>query len=143
MSPGDNVGTRHWRTYSMKIALVIARSMTNGAVIASARRAARKVTIFQCPQGTRPMTRRPRLARPRSRAMLVAVPVSSMKTSRFGSRVACSAFHPVRAAAMSGRSCSAACTIFFEADALGGEEPPYRAVADMDAVPGEFLADLL
>jgi hypothetical protein len=46
MSPGDRVGTRHWRTYSTKIALVIAWSMTKGAVTASCRRAATKVVIF-------------------------------------------------------------------------------------------------
>src|ERR1700704_2709499 len=66
MSPGDKVGSRHCRTYSTKIAPVIARSMTNGAVIALWRKPATKVIVFQWPHGTRPTTRRPRFARPRS-----------------------------------------------------------------------------
>jgi hypothetical protein len=49
----------------MKIAPFIAQSMTKGAVRPSGRSPATKVTVFQCPQETRPMTRRPRLARPR------------------------------------------------------------------------------
>src|ERR1700680_4643023 len=36
-----------------------------------------------------------------------------MKTSCFGSRVSCSFREALRAAATSGRSCSAACTLFF------------------------------
>src|SRR5229473_2578359 len=143
ISPGDKVGSRHCRMYSTKMAPVIARSMTKGAVIASCRKPATKVIVFQWPQGTRPTTRRPRLARPRSRAMAVLVPVSSMNTSRAGSRSGCAAIQAARAAATSGRSCSLACTIFFEADVLGGEEPPYRAIADMLAARGKFGADLL
>src|SRR4051812_45772544 len=143
MSPGLSVGTRHCRRYSRKIARVIARSMTKGAVMPSWRSPARKVRTFQCPHGTRPTRRAPRLARPRSRAMLVVVPVSSRKTSRAGSRSGCAAIHRARAAATSGRSCSLACTIFFEADALGGEEPPHRAVADRLAASGKLGADLL
>src|SRR2546421_8674386 len=65
MSPGDKVGSRHCRTYSTKIAPVMARSMTKGAVIASWRNPATKVIVFQWPHGTRPTTRWPRGARPR------------------------------------------------------------------------------
>ena len=43
------------------------------------------------------MTRRPRLPQPRNRAMLVEVPVSSMKTSFAGSSEPCPAFQAVRA----------------------------------------------
>src|SRR5258708_30990281 len=75
--------------------------------------------------------------------MLVEVPVSSIKTSRAGSSAGCSSFQAARAAATSGRSCSLACTIFFEADALGGEEAPHRAVPDMQAAAGKLGADLL
>src|SRR5712691_10452899 len=75
--------------------------------------------------------------------MLVEVPVSSINTSRAGSRVGCSSFQAARAAATSGRSCSLACTIFFEADALGSEKPPHRAIPDMDAAGGKFGPDLL
>src|SRR6266446_3254899 len=143
MSPSDRVGTRHCRRYSTKIAPVIARSMTKGAVIASWRSAARKVIVFQWPHGTRPTTRWPRRARPRSRAIAVEVPVSSINTSRVGSRAGWSSFHAARAAATSGRSCSLACTIFFEADPLGGEQPPHRPVPDMDAALGKLGPDLL
>src|SRR5271163_570935 len=99
--------------------------------------------VFRCPQGTRPMTRRPRLPRPRDRAMLVEVPVSSIKTSFAGSSEPCSAFQAVRAAATSGRSCSAACAVFFEADALGRKEPLYRPVAHMEAASGQLAPQLL
>src|SRR5215831_17217271 len=54
--------------------------------------------------------------------MLVDVPVSSMNTSRSGSSWGWLSTHAVRAAATSGRSCSA-----FEADAMTVEEPPDRA----------------
>src|SRR6266850_2693222 len=133
MSPGFKVGTRHLRTYSMKITAFIGRSMTKGAVISSCRSAATKVTVFQCPHGIRPMTRRPRLARPRRRAILVQVPVSSMKTKRAGSRDACSASQSARAWATSGRSCSAACTVFFKPVVLTLEEAPDRAIAHLHA----------
>ena len=46
--------------------------------------------------------------------MLVVAAVSSMKTSCFGSRVSCSFRKALRAAATSGRSCSAACMLFFK-----------------------------
>src|SRR5580704_5015914 len=58
--------------------------------------------------------------------MLVEVPVSSMKTRRSGSSSVWFCAHSVRAAATSGRSCSAARTVFFEADAMAVEEPPDR-----------------
>src|SRR6266404_6406775 len=100
--------------------------MTHGAVSAVERRPATKVVVFQWPCGTLPTSRSPRGARPRSRAILVEVPVSSMKTSRSGSSLACLSDHAVRAPATSGRSCSAARTLFFEADAVAVEEPPDR-----------------
>src|SRR4029077_11826164 len=52
-------------------------------------------------------------------------------------------FQAARAAATSGRSCSLACTIFFEADALGGEEAPHRAIPDMDAAAPPLRPELL
>ena len=75
--------------------------------------------------------------------MLVEVPVSSIKTSREGSSIGWAARQAARAAATSGRSCSLACTIFFEADPLGGKETPHRPVADMDAASGKRRPDLL
>ena len=67
--------------------VIIGRSMTKGALTPSQRNPATKVVIFQWPCGIRPTTRQPRLARPRVRAMLVLVPVSSMNTKCAGSRV--------------------------------------------------------
>src|ERR1700730_3987361 len=61
---------------------------------------------------------------PRRRVILVVVPVSSRKTSRCGSsrirgwRVV---VHSSRAALMSGRSCSLASRVFFEALAVADE----------------------
>ena len=49
--------------------------------------------------------------------------VSSMKTSCFGSRVFCSFRKALRAAATSGRSCSAACRLFFKGQVDVVEEP--------------------
>jgi len=49
----------------MKIAPFIAQSMTKGSGETIRRSPATKVTVFQCPQETQPMSRRPRLARPR------------------------------------------------------------------------------
>src|SRR5260370_11653386 len=46
-----------------------------------------------------------------------------MKISRFGSRVSCSFRKALRAAATSGRSCSAACTLFFKGQVDVVEEP--------------------
>src|SRR6266446_5129149 len=46
-----------------------------------------------------------------------------MKTSRFGSRVFCSFRKALRAAATSGRSCSAACRLFFKGQVDVMEEP--------------------
>ncbi len=56
--------------------------------------------------------------------MLVEVEVSSMNTSRAGSNIPCSRIQRRRARATSGRSCSAARRLFFEADAMAGEQPP-------------------
>src|ERR1700682_303764 len=70
--------------------------------------------------------------------MLVFAHVSSMYTTRLGS----SCFWPSRkhwrSASMSGRSCSAAETIFFKGDLLLGEEAPNRAIADVDMARGKL-----
>ena len=102
----------------------IARSMTKGAAMRSCRRPATKVVVFQWPCGTALTSRLPRSARPRRLAMLVVVPVSSMKTSRAGSRPGWPSFQAVRAAATSARACSAACAVFFKADAVSPVEAP-------------------
>lgn len=55
------------------------------AVNRSQRKAARKVSVFQCPWGTRATSRAPRGPQPRIGAMLVLIQVSSMNTSLRGS----------------------------------------------------------
>src|SRR6202162_3363729 len=70
--------------------------------------------------------------------MLVLVQVSSMKTRRTGSIRLCRAAHCTRRRATSGRSCSRACTVFFEAQPLGVNKVPHRAIIDLEAAPGEF-----
>src|SRR5260370_42197554 len=88
------------------------------------------------------MTRSPRLARPRSRAMLVAVPVSSMNTSRAGSKAGCSAFQAARGGDVRLLLLGGVHDLF-EADAFGGGEPPHRPEADMDPASPELGADFL
>ena len=58
-------------------------------------------------------SRSPFGARPRSRAMLVEAQVSSMKTSRSGSRSSWPSNQASRRFRTSGRSCSAAWAVFF------------------------------
>src|ERR1700737_4100310 len=70
--------------------------------------------------------------------MLVFAHVSSMNTRRLGSSCFWSSCQRVRSAAMSGRSCSAARTIFFKGDLLLGEESPNRARADPDISGGKL-----
>jgi hypothetical protein len=65
------------------------------------------VDIFQCSCGTTATSRCPRGARPYRRVTLVLAQVSSMRTSRSGSKCGWAA-RPSRAAATSGRCCSAA-----------------------------------
>jgi hypothetical protein len=105
----------------------MAPSNTKGALISSRRRPATKVVVFQWPQGALPISRRPLRQRPRVRTILVLVPVSSMKTSFLASRPSWSAFHFWRASATSGRSCSAARSVFFETDPMPLEEPADRS----------------
>jgi hypothetical protein len=87
------------------------------------------VSVFQSPCGTRPISRLPRRQRPRVRTILVLVAVSSMNTSRPGSSVLCFRIQCRRARATSGRSCSAACRVFFNADIMALEETMHRATA--------------
>src|ERR1700726_3032015 len=70
--------------------------------------------------------------------MLVFAHVSSMNTRRLGSSCFWSSCQRVRSAAMSGRSCSAARTIFFKGDLLLGEESPNRAIAEADISRGKL-----
>src|ERR1700683_183691 len=61
--------------------------------------------------------------------ILVVAAVSSMKTSCFGSRVSCSFRKALRAAATSGRSCSAAGMLFFKGHVEVMEESRNRRLA--------------
>jgi hypothetical protein len=75
---------------------------------------------------------------PTNARLLVLVQVSSMKTRCRTSSVGFSAFQLSRAAAMSGRACSAATRDFFERQLEPPQRVPHRADADRD---GEFLED--
>src|ERR1700738_1652623 len=90
------------------------------------RSAATSVSVFQWPCGTLATRRSPRGERPRCRTILVVTAVSSMKTRRGASSLDCSSFSSARAAATSGRSCSAACRVFFERDVMAFVETPDR-----------------
>src|SRR5260370_32439631 len=126
-----------------KSAPSIGASTTNGAVIRSLGRAATKVVVFQWPCGTLATSRSPRGQRPRSLAMLVEVPVSSMKTSLVGSSRGCRCFQLARATRTSSRSCSAARRLFFEADVVPIEEPPHTTGPDHDTVLPQLAPALL
>src|ERR1700739_1598637 len=91
------------------------------------RKAATSVSVSQCPCGTFATKRSPRAERPWWRTILVVTAVSSMNTSRGATSLGCSAFSSARAAATSGRSCSAACRVFFEGDVVTLVEAPDRA----------------
>ncbi len=135
MSLRLRVGARHDVTYAKNVLPFMARSTTNGAVSPVRRRAPTNVIVFQCPCGTLPTRRSPRGQRPRSRAILVLAAVSSMNTSLAGSSMACSRFQRRRARATSGRSCSAACRLFFEGDLVALEEAPDGGAAGPNFMP--------
>ena len=65
--------------------------------------------------------------------MLVAAPISSMKTSLLGSSSSWSSNQASRRFRMSGRSCSAACADFFQRQVTAVEEGPDGAHARLDA----------
>src|SRR5919106_313364 len=104
-------------------------SITHGAVRPSHRSPAMKVCVAQCPNGASAFNRAPRRARPRRRVILVVVPVSSRKTSRWtpsrmrGWRCA---FHSSRAWRTSSRSASEATSVFFEGQARLQQHPRQR-----------------
>jgi len=65
--------------------------------------------------------------------MLVLAQVSSIKTRCDASSLLWYFFHCSRRLATSGRSCSEACKLFFEADAFVVEQTPHRTVARRNA----------
>src|SRR6202167_1297064 len=87
---------------------LIGPSKTHGAVSRSQRKAPRKVRVRQRPCGAKPCNRLPFGPQPRSGAMLVLIQVSSMKTSRLGSKRSCQAFQRALRRATSTRPCSSA-----------------------------------
>src|SRR5579863_9550515 len=70
--------------------------------------------------------------------MLVLAQLSSTNTSRSGSRLICSSNQADRRLRTSGRSCSAACAVFFARQPTPAEEAPQRTVTEVQAVTGEF-----
>src|SRR5580700_7665886 len=73
--------------------------------------------------------------------MLVLAQVSSMNTRREGSSRPWYFRHCARRRATSGRSCSLACRLFFEGNALVHEEVPNREVAHLDAACRKLRPD--
>src|SRR6185295_8013527 len=112
--------------------------MTPGASMRSRRNAARNVRVRQRPCGTLATSRWPRAQRPWVRVMLVLAQVSSMNTRCEGSSRPWYLFHCARRLATSGRSCSLACRLFFEADALVLEEVPHRVATHLEPALGQL-----
>src|SRR5215468_7389369 len=107
--------------------------ITIGAVILLWRKAATKVIVSHDPSGTVPITLTPFGARPLSRARFVLTAVSSINTSRAGSRKPCSRIQRRRARATSARCRSAACRLFFEGNIVAVEKTPERTAAGSNA----------
>src|ERR1700747_2473364 len=108
---------------------VIAPSITIGAVILCGAKPDTKVIVSHDPSGTAPITLTPLGARPLSRTRFVLTAVSSIKTSRAGSRKLCSRIQRRRARATSSRCRSVACRLFFKGDVVTVEKTPERAAA--------------
>src|SRR5205807_5850728 len=134
MSLRLSAGTRDCSTYARNVFPFIEPSITHGAVIPFRRRPATKVRVFQCPCGTQPTSRSPRGHRPLSRTIFVLAAVSSMNTSRVELSMVCRRFQHRRARATSGRSCSAARRLFFEADVVALEEAPHGSATACNPV---------
>ena len=101
------------------------------------------VVVFQWPWGMAATTRSPRGARPKRRAMFVRAQVSSRKTSRSAISPGCSLRQVARAAATSGRSCSAAWAVFFCDSAPEPEESRQASSASPRSLGGQQDAKLV
>src|ERR1700746_2364979 len=121
----------------------MAPSITIGAVILLWRKAATKVIVCHDPSGTVPITLTPFGARPFSRARFVLTAVSSINTSRAGSRKPCSRIQRRRARATSARCRSAACRVFFKGDVVAIEKTPERAAAGASPLLAQLSNGLL
>jgi hypothetical protein len=113
ISPRARVGARLCVIEARKISPVIGPLATSAATMASWRRTATKVMVFQCPCGASPTYRTPRGQRPLSRTMTVVAQLSSTNTSRAWPNMPCSLIQRRRARARSARFCSAAWICFF------------------------------
>ena len=122
ISPCRRAGASICSHQARKISPSIGWSMSIGAMTPARVNPPTKVMVFQCPWGTAARQRRPLGAQPRSRAIFVDSPLSSMKIKLSGSRSACRSSHASRAAFTSGRSCSLACAVFFCASGRAGRE---------------------
>jgi hypothetical protein len=71
--------------------------------------------------------------------MLVLIQVSSMKTKRRGSRLACHDRQRRRRRAMSDRPCSRANSVFFESKSFASQKQPNRIVRDFDPARSQFV----
>ena len=132
-SPGRSSGTRTSLTQASKASRSMAPVSTKGAIMPRRVSPATKAVVFQWPWGTAMRRRSPRAAQPWVRAMLVLAQVSSMKTSRSGSRRGWLSRQACRRFRTSGRSCSAAWPVFFTRDAVALEEALYRPAAEDEA----------
>src|SRR6266576_5721831 len=110
----------------------MAPSSTKGAVTRLLRNAAMNVTVFQFPCSTFWTSRSPCGARPYRRVIVVDTLVSSMNTSLLGSSLFCRRCNALRAAATSGRSCSAARKLFFKGQLQMMQKPRDRRLSDRD-----------
>jgi len=95
--------------------------------------------VRQRPCGAKPRNLLPLGPHPRNGAMLVRIQVSSMKTSRFGSKRFCQVFQRALRRAMSTRPCSRANSVFFKAQALAAHELPDGIVGDAHAAGGQLI----
>ncbi len=139
----DVAGLEHWHELLLDIgpeALAVDRSIEDArSSRRSSRRAPRKVSVRQWPCGAKPRRRLPHGPQPRSGAMLVLIQVSSMNTSRSGSRPACQERQRCRRRATSVRACSRATIVFFETQPLAPQEVPHRVVRDLHTARRKFV----
>ena len=107
------------------------------------RKPAVNVVVFQWPWGMAARHRSPLRDHPRSRAIFIDAPVSSMKISRSGASPAWPSNQSRRRASTSGRCCSAAWPAFFVRQPALGEEVPDRRRAHPNPVRRrQLLANL-
>src|SRR5436305_3184256 len=116
-------------------------SNRQGAVRRSQRKAPRKVSVRQWPCGVKLRTRSPFGPHPRRGAMLVLIQVSSIKTRRRGSSLACHECQRWRLRAMSERARSKASSVFFEAQPLAAQKQPNYIVGDRNPARSEFVLE--